>query len=514
MPVNQKPSLKLSQKLLMTPALQQAIKLLQLTRLELEQVLRQELEANPLLELAEDVELEEQEETAAAEAVGAPATTEEPATPELPAPERANGDGNEEVETAPSFEEVELSALFANDLHDVPPLGDPSFDEEELDPLFNLPNPEPSLADALIDQLRLLPVPPELSPLCEFLIGNLENDGYLRTPLPDLAAQVGVSVETLEEALRWVQMLDPAGVGARDLRECLLLQLERLSKPTEDERLAKAIVEEAFGLLLAQDWQAMAARFGVSMERLRRALEVLRKLPAHPGALVGASGSTTIEPDVVVKKVGGRWVVELVDDNLPQVHLSPRYLQLLQNPTADPQTQAFVRERMKQALWFLRAVEQRHSTILRVAETIVRRQEAFLEHGIQYLRPMVLKDVADEIGMHESTVSRVVQAKYMATPRGVFPFKFFFHSGLSHALEGDVSSVAVKEKIRELIENEDPARPLADARIARLLNRQGIRIARRTVAKYREEMGIPSSEVRKRGLWMRNSAEPSKIGSR
>ncbi|MFN3412606.1 MAG: hypothetical protein ACK42L_00895, partial [Thermoanaerobaculum sp.] len=243
--MKQRPSLKLSQKLLMTPALQQAIKLLQLSRLELEQVLRQELEANPLLELAEEVLLEEQQEEATAtEEVLASQGAEEPSTQELPAAERANGDGNEEVETAPSFQEMELSALFANDLHDVPPLGDPALDEEELDPLFNLPNPEPSLADALIEQLRLLPVPLKLLPLCEFLIGNLENDGYLRTPLADLAAQVGVPVQTLEEALRWVQMLDPAGVGARDLQECLLLQLERISKPTEEEHLAKAILED------------------------------------------------------------------------------------------------------------------------------------------------------------------------------------------------------------------------------------------------------------------------------
>lgn len=507
MPVNQKPSLKLSTKLLMTPALQQAIKLLQLTRLELEQALRQELEANPLLELAEEAEVEEQPETAGSEA-------EASGVAEPPAPEQSNGEERDDPEPGPSIEEVELSALFANDLHDVPERGEPSLDEDEPDPLYNLPNPEPSVFDALADQLRLLPVPPELFPLCEFLIGNLDPDGYLRTPLAELAAQVGASLEAMEQALQWVQKLDPAGVGARDLRECFLLQLQRAPAPGPSEQLAMTIVEEAFPLLLQQQWQTLAERFDVSLEDVRQALEVLRKLPAHPGALLGESGNTAVEPDVVVKKVGGQWVVELVDDNLPHVHLSPRYLWLLRAEGVDRQTQAFVRERMKQALWFLRAVEQRHSTILRVAEAIVRRQEAFLEHGLQYLRPMVLRDVADEIGMHESTVSRVVQGKYMATPRGVLPFKFFFHSALSHALAGDVSSVAVKEKIRELILNEDPAKPLADARIARQLNRQGIRIARRTVAKYREEMGIPSSEVRKRGSWMRNFSEAAKIGPR
>lgn len=509
MPVNQKPSLKLSTKLLMTPALQQAIKLLQLTRLELEQVLRQELEANPILELAEEAEIEEQVETAGEEAGGEAA-----GLAGASAPEHSNGEGGEEGEIAPSAQEVELSALFANDLHDIPPHSEPWVDEDEPDPLANLPNPEPSFFDALADQLRLLPVPRELFPLCEFLIGNLEPDGYLRTPLAELAAQVGAPREVMEQALQWVQKLDPPGIGARDLRECLLLQLARVPAPGPEERLARAIVEEAFPLLLQQEWQAVAERFGVGLEEVRRALEVLRKLPAHPGSLLGASSNTAVEPDVIVKKVGGRWVVELVDDNLPEVHLSPRYLRLLQARGVDRETQAFVRERLRQAVWFLRAVEQRHNTILRVAEAIVRRQEAFFEHGLQYLRPMVLRDVADEIGMHESTVSRVVQGKFMATPRGVLPFKFFFHSALSHALAGDVSSVAVKEKIRELILGEDPAHPLADARIARLLNRQGIRIARRTVAKYREEMGIPSSEIRKRGLWMRNVPDAAKIGPR
>lgn len=509
MPVNQKPTLKLSTKLLMTPALQQAIKLLQLTRLELEQLLRQELEANPVLELVEEAEVDEQLQ----------GEDLEPATPavnsgETPGPEPSSGEAGEETELGPSLEEVELSALFANDLHDLPPQGEPPLDEDEPDPLANVPGPEPSFFDALSDQLRLLPVPVRLRPLCEFLIGNLDPDGYLRTPLAELAEQVGVPVAAMEEALHWVQQLDPAGVGARDLRECFLLQLQRLPEPGPGATLAQAIVQEAFPLLLQQQWEALAERFGVGLEDVREALEILRKLPPHPGAQLGDTGTTAVEPDVVVKKVEGRWVVELVDDNLPQVHLSPRYLRLLRTEGVDRQTQAFVRDRIRQAVWFLRAVEQRHSTILRVAEAIVRRQEAFLEHGLQYLRPMVLRDVADEIGIHESTVSRVVQGKYMATPRGVLPFKFFFHSALSHALAGDVSSVAVKEKIRELILNEDPEKPLADARIARQLNRQGIRIARRTVAKYREEMGIPSSEMRRRGRWMRNLGEVSKIGSR
>ncbi len=506
MPANPKTLLKVAPQVLMTPSLQQAIQLLQLTRLELEQVLRQELETNPLLELADDAELEDETEAEnpdmEARAPGG----------EVTSAGQANGNGGEEAEPAASSEEVELSALFANDLHDVPPRGEPNLDEEDLDPLSNVPVPEPSLAESLTEQLHLMPVPAELLPLCEFLVGNLEPDGYLRTPLSELAEQLGVTEKLMEGALSWVQQLDPPGVGARNLQECFLLQLRRLPAPSPTEALALRIVAEAFPLLLENEWEAIAERMGVSLDEVREALAILRKLPAHPGALVGASTNAPIQPDVVVRKVGGRWRVELVDDDLPRVHLSPRYLRLLQTSGADRETQAFVRERMKQAVWFLRAVEQRHATILKVAEAIVRRQEAFFDQGLQFLRPMVLRDVADEIGMHESTVSRVVRGKYMATPRGVLPFKFFFNSGLGHASAGDVSSVAVKEKIRELIASEDPEKPLADSRIARQLNRQGIRIARRTVAKYREEMGIPSSEARKRGLW--KLAEASKIGAR
>ncbi|MCX7895748.1 MAG: RNA polymerase factor sigma-54 [Thermoanaerobaculum sp.] len=505
--MSQKPTLKLAPRLLMTPALQQAIKLLQLTRLELEQVVRAELEANPLLELADGLE---HESPAVEDETGALAGPEEQALAES-----TRGELGEDGEGPGSLEEVELSALFANDLHDVSSqAGWGVGEEEDTDPLLNLPNPEPSLADALLGQLALLPLPEALRPLCEFLVGNLEPDGYLRTPLRELSQQVGVEEPLMEEALAWIQQLDPPGVGARNLQECFLLQLRRRSNPTAMEKLALAVVEQAFSLLLQQEWGKIAEQFGVTVEDVRGAMEVLRKLPPHPGLLLGSTGPTAIEPDVVVRKVGNRWQVELVDDRLPEVHLSPRYLQLLRNRSADRQTLTFVRERFKHALWFLRAVEQRHHTILRVAEAIVRRQEAFLDHGLQFLRPMVLRDVADELGIHESTVSRVVQGKYMATPRGVLPFKFFFHSSLGHALAGDVSSVVVKEKIRELILGEDPRKPLADSKIARQLNRQGIRIARRTVAKYREELGIPSSELRKRGLWMKGHHEASKIGPR
>lgn len=495
MSVSQKPTLKLAPKLLVTPALQQAIKLLQLSKLELEQLLRAELEVNPLLEV-EDLVHEEQF-----------VQTDEPpiaGSSEEGGEENFQADRSNSLSSSASLQEVDLTALFANDIHDSLPKGFGGWDEDEPDLLANVPAASPSMTEELLSQLRLLPIPHDLLLPAEFLVGNLESDGYLRTPLSELASQLGVEEAKLEEALGWVHKLEPPGIGARDARECLLLQLDRMSpKEPEVHDLARKIVAEAFTDLLKQDWTGIAERFGVAKEELRRSIELLGKLPLHPGAALGPIEASAIEADVIVRKVNGKWQVDLVDEGLPRVHLSPRYLKLLERRKEDPEAASFVREKMRQAIWFLRAVEQRHSTVLRVAQAIVRRQEEFFEQGLAGLKPMVLKDVADEIGMHESTVSRVVQAKYMDTPRGLLPFKFFFHSSLSHALAGEVSSVAVKAKIRELILGEDPAKPLADARIARQLNRQGIRIARRTVAKYREEMGIPSSELRKRGKWLK-----------
>jgi RNA polymerase sigma-54 factor len=296
--------------------------------------------------------------------------------------------------------------------------------------------------------------------------------------------------------------LEPAGIGARSLQECFLLQLERLPLESQAELvdLTRRVVAEAFDDLLHQRWDRLVQRFGVGRERIRNILEVLHRLDPRPGAQLGPNENVAVEPDVVVTRFDDGWRIALNDDGLPRLRISGRYLRMLQNRGLEGDARGYLRERMRSALWFLRSVEQRQSTIARVATAIVRRQEEFLEKGLPHLRPLVLRDIADDIGMHESTVSRVVANKYLATPRGVFPLKFFFHSAISHAVDGDISSVVVKERIRELIEQEDPSRPLSDARVARQLNRLGIRIARRTVAKYREDLGVPSSEQRRRAL--------------
>lgn len=507
MGLEQKLHLKLAQKLVMTPTLQQAIKLLQLSRLELEQALEQELQVNPMLEMTED----------SASGDNPAASQDDEAAHEGPEQRDQaleSGDSSEnqgewersddERSQRDPYSEVELESLFSNYLHDTPTVA-ATWDSDEESPLDTAVAPEGSMYEELSRQLGLSGVPDRLRPVCEYLIGNLDSDGYLRISLDEAAAHLGVEHEIVAEGLAYVQGLDPAGIGARSLQECFLLQIDRLGVENGENgsgslALTRQIVAETFDDLLHQRWELLGTRFNVGREDLMGVTAVLRRLQPRPGSQLGPTVTTVVEPDVVVTQVGDEWRVGLNDDGLPRLRLSSQYLKLLRSRTLDSTASGYLRERMRSALWFLRSIDQRQNTVLRVAEAIVRRQRAFFDRGLSHLRPLVLRDIADDIGMHESTVSRVVANKHMDTPRGVFPLKFFFHSAISHAVSGDISSVVVKERIRELIGEEDPARPLSDARIARLLNRVGIRIARRTVAKYREEIGLSSSEQRRRRL--------------
>jgi len=490
--LEQRLNLKLAQKLVMTPTLQQAIKLLQLSRLELEQAMSQEVQINPLLELVEGEQ--RVEDAAVPEAVaGGP----EEASELTAEPERAEGSQD-------SFSQVNLEELFGNFVHDVPFQGVGVWDEDDRSPLENSPAPPASLFDSLVEQLRFLDAPEVSRKLAEFIAGNLDPDGYLRVSLEELAGMLGVPMAEAERAVALVQRLEPAGIGARSLQECFKLQLLRMLAAGGEQQpaigRALGVVERAFDDLLHQRWERITRQLGLSLDEVREVIEVLRHLDPRPGLQLGPADNVVIEPDVVVSKVEGEWQVALADDGFPRLRLSSRYVGMLRAGAVDSEVASYLRERMRAALWFLRSVDQRQNTILRVARAIVQRQSGFLDHGLGHLRPLVLRDIADDIGMHESTVSRVVTNKHMATPRGVLPFKFFFHSAISHAVEGDISSLVVRDKIKELIATEDPRRPLSDARVARQLNRLGIRIARRTVAKYREEMGIPSSEQRRRAL--------------
>ncbi len=507
MALEQKLRLRLSQRLVMTPSLQQAIKLLQLSRLELEAAVAQEMLENPVL----DVEVEEEEELelqAEAEAPAAPAAEEEgsdevaepapePEDP-LPSPEESYGD-------------IELEAFFSDMLQDSRVEG-PSFavSSEEVAPLENVLSAPAGLYDHLSWQLHLTNVPPELEPACEFIIGNLDENGYLRASDEEIMVAGGLeSRGQLERALGIVRSLDPPGVAARSLRECFLLQLAALRRETAradgdgNEALVEqleTVIRDHWDDLLHQRWDRLCEALGCERETLRPMVELLHRLDPRPGRAYHRDDNYVVEPDVYVHKVGDEYVISLNEDGLPRLRLNRRYVEMLRSRAVDPETASFLREKMRSAMWLMKSIDQRHRTIYRVAESIVRHQKDFLDHGLEFLKPMVLRQVAEDVGLHESTVSRVVSNKYMHTPRGLFPMKFFFHSGVDSARGENVSSLVVKDRIRRLIGAEDPDRPLSDSKIMKLLQREGIRLARRTVAKYREELGIPSSEKRKRRL--------------
>ncbi len=352
----------------------------------------------------------------------------------------------------------------------------------------------PSLLDHLMWQLEMADGIGEHE-ILQAVLGNLDDDGYMRASVEEVAEMGGWEVLEVERALGQVQCLDPVGVGARDLRECLFLQLEAL--PLEDD-LPVRMVREQLEAVKAHRFKEIARALHVSVDDVAVAMNVIRGLNPKPGQPFSDESPRYIVPDVYIRHDGEQWAISVNDDGLPKLRVSRQYRRMLQADSGVSQEAAdYLQDKLRSALWLIKSYGQRQRTISKVAESIVAHQQAFLEHGVTALRPMVLRDVADDIEMHESTVSRVVNNKYMHTPQGLFEMKFFFHSGLGHA-SGDVSSVSVKERIRKLIDAEDVSKPLSDAAVAKRLKEGGLQIARRTVAKYREEMNIPASKARRR----------------
>jgi RNA polymerase sigma-54 factor len=499
MGLEQKLQLKLSQKLIMTPSLQQAIKLLQMTKLELSEVVAQEIVENPLLE-------ELTEETVAEEAKNEAPELEPPASePQTERDQRpSEGMDGDDAETAgpekerDSFDEIEYEAFFQDYLE----YGyNPRMREEyEQYPMENLLTRPPDLADHLTWQLRMSDASPSIKEIGAFLIGNLDEDGYLRVTREEIvSAFEGVDPADIDRTIQLVQSFDPVGVCAQSLRECLLIQLDYLDVEYERMDLVESIIESHWDLFAARKGPQLAKALGVEMRELEVMVEIIRRLDPKPGRKYDNERTIYVEPDVYVYKIGDEYVINLNEDGLPRLRLNNRYRQILQKKDAsDGETLNYIKDKMRSAVWLIKSLDQRQRTIYKVAESIVRHQREFLDHGIDRLRPMVLRDVADDIQMHESTVSRVVSNKYIHTPRGLFLMKFFFHSGLDSSDGEDVSSLAVKKRIREFVSEEDPKRPLSDSKIVKLLGQEGVTIARRTVAKYRDELGIPSSTDRKR----------------
>ncbi len=501
MALEQKLHLKLAQRLVMTPSLQQAIKLLQLSRLELEEALTQEILENPILEV--EAATSDGADGEVEDALGEPTGT-EGASEAVQAETR--GDESPLPSEEETYNDIDVEAFFADYLGDFRPEG-PSMAARTGDsevPLENVLSAAPGLYDHLLWQLHLLDCPDHLLEICEFVIGNLDEDGFLRASDEEIVHATGAREEDVATALAIVRSLDPPGVAARTLRECLLAQVEGLVANPNGEHeesllvVVRHVISDHWEDFLHQRWETLANHLGCDVADLRPVLEVIQRLEPKPGRAYASDRNQYIEPDVYVKKIEDEYVITLNDDGLPRLRINSRYARMLNGNSLDPQVSNYLREKMRNAVWLMKSIDQRQRTIYKVARSIVSFQQGFLDQGIEHLRPMVLRQVAEDIGMHESTISRVVSNKYMYTPRGLFPMKFFFHSGVDSARGENVSSVVVKERIRKLIEAEDPDRPLSDSKIMRMLQREGIRLARRTVAKYREEMFIPSSDKRKK----------------
>jgi RNA polymerase sigma-54 factor len=472
MAISQKLHTKLVQKLILTPSLQQAIKLLPMSTLELKDLLNQEMVENPMLE---EIPTEDNQ-------VAEAQTTEEK-PPEKPEPQRPD-----------TWDDADYQYFFGEYLDDGYRPKAPQ-EVKELPPIENTLSSGSSLSDHLSWQLSLQTDDPDTRDIGEAIIGNLDDDGYLVASLDELSAMGPWPVGDVERVLAMVQGFDPIGVAARDLQESLLLQLRHLGL---DNSPAERIVTEHLRALQNHQIPEISRKLAMPIEELKTHIEIIRHLDPKPGSRFNPAQSQYVTPDVYVEKIDDEYVVWLNEDGLPQMRISPTYRRLL-DKGADhgEETRAYVRDKFNAARWLIKSVQQRQNTIYKVARSIVNFQREFLDHGIEHLRPLVLRDVANDIGMHESTVSRVVTNKYMHTPQGVFEMKYFFHSGISSSYGESVSSVTIKQRIKKIIESEDPRKPLSDSKIVSILQREGLVLARRTIAKYREELKIPTSNQRK-----------------
>jgi len=482
--------LKLSQQLVMTPQLQQAIKLLQLSRLELVNAMQQELMENPCLE-----EVNEEEPSSS--------TTESDEAPGSEAPE-AEADGTSTETTAAEPVEGESPEPSAEEM-----IGDVDWESYmESRPQTSLAQGVDdrvgveerlvrgtSLADHLQWQLGFIELTDPERAVANLIVGNLNENGYLDEVLESIASVAKVPQELAEKVLQRVQTLDPVGVGSRSLSECLLAQA-RFSKI--DNPLVLRIIAHHLDLLQRKDYRGIGRIEDVSVEQVAIAARVISSFEPRPGREYSDEAPAYITPDIFVHKVGDEYHVVLNEDGMPRLRVSSTYRSVLsRNTDAGKETRDYVRERVRSAVWLIKSIHQRQRTIVKVMESIIRFQREYFDRGSEYLRPLNLRDVADDIGMHESTVSRVTTAKYVQTPHGVYELKFFFNSRIQTSDGEAIASESVKEKIREIIRNENARHPYSDQRIAEILSKQSINIARRTVTKYREALRILSSTRRR-----------------
>ncbi len=467
--------LKLTQQLIMTPQLQMAIKLLQLSRLELLDQIHQELEENPALEEVPETQQEER-------------NTEQASKTEAESLE------NKEVTID---EKLPEDIDWSNYIDEYNSVGRASFETESRDgPRYEaFISKKESLNDHLIWQLAMSFPAEYEQELASLIIGNLNKDGYLDVPLEDLVAASGASPEQVQDALELVQSFDPVGVGARDLGECLLIQARHLKIDTP---LITAIIENHMNHLENKNYKAISRALKIKFDEVVEAVNVIRGLEPRPGRAYSDETPQYIVPDIYVYKVDDEFVIMLNDDGMPKLRVNSLYKKSLRQKAKLPgEAENYIQDKMRSAAWLIKSIHQRQKTIYKVMESILRYQREFFEKGIAHLKPMVLRDVAQDIEMHESTISRVTTNKYAYTPQGIYELKYFFNSSIRKSHGGEIASASVQQKIKDIIANENPRKPYSDDKIAKLLKEDSIKIARRTVAKYREILGVLPSNKRK-----------------
>lgn len=496
-----KQSLKLSQQLVMTPQLQQAIKLLQLSRMELLEQVREEMEQNPLLEQPEETTADDMSDKEPGEASLEAANAEQPADFEAKVSEtaqevKADGEAPPEIDWDAYLNSYQFNEpTTASNKGNVATDDLPSFEA-------NLVRKE-DLQAHLYEQLHVIKLNDAERRIASLIIGNLDDDGYLKLadvegdPMIRLATEADVSNQVAEKTLKRIQQLDPKGCGARDLQECLLIQASSLKEAGAS--LLGTILKKHMKFLESKNLPAIARDLKIPLDEVVRAAKLLPRLDPKPGRNYSGDDAQYITPDVYIYKMGTEYTVVLNDDGLSKLRISGAYRNALkQGAMAPGTTKEFVQEKMRSAMWLIRSIHQRQRTIHKVTESIVKFQKDFLDKGIAHLKPLILRDVAEDIGMHESTVSRVTTNKYVHTPQGIFELKYFFNSSIARTSGEDIASEAVKNHIKLICERENPKSPYSDQKIVELLKAQGIEIARRTVAKYREVLGILPSSKRKR----------------
>ena len=470
--------LKQTQQLIMTPQLQQAIRLLQLSRLELLETINQELEQNPLLEETQEEHIE--------------------------------GDDLKEVEAVAEepFKEVEVKENIREDFDwegylDEYNTGTPVLVETDPNQEYGSYDYKLTQASTLEDhlawQLRLSDASDEEREIGSYLLGCLNGDGYLDASVDEIAGMAGASPAQVEQVLARIQLFDPVGVAARDLRECLLIQAKNMTPVNE---LAVAIVDRYLSYLENKNYQGLVRVLKRSMEEVREAVGVVLKLDPRPGRVFNEESVEYVSPDIYVIKVDDEYVILLNEDGMPRLRVSTYYKDALsENADLPSEAREYINTKLRAAAWLIKSIHQRQRTLYKVAQSIVKLQTDFFEKGVAFLHPMVLRDVAEDVEMHESTISRVTANKYMHTSHGIFELKYFFNSSINSVMGDAVASESVKERIRQLIKEEDSAKPYSDQEIVAMLERENISIARRTVAKYREMLGILPSSKRRATNW-------------